>query len=84
VTEHVPVLPIALDGTERLMEKGSLEFPRGQDKVVGVKVMDAVRPPATGSHDERVTWMRDRTREAMVTALDELRGQPGAAERPTR
>jgi 1-acyl-sn-glycerol-3-phosphate acyltransferase len=83
VTEGVPVLPIALDGTERLMEKGSLEFPHGQDKVVRIKVMDPVHPPTAGAHDERVTWMRDRTREAMVAALDELRGAPGAAERPT-
>lgn len=83
IAENVPVLPIALDGTERLMEKGSLEFPRGQERVVGIKVMDPVLPPREGGHDERVTWMRDRTREAMARALDDLRGQPGAAERPT-
>ena len=83
VTENVPVLPIAIDGTERLMEKGSLEFPRGQDKTVRIKVMDPVRPPADGGFDDRVRWMRDRTREAMVAALDDLRGAPGAAERPT-
>lgn len=84
VTENVPVLPIALDGTERLMEKGSLEFPRGPDKVVRIKVMDPVYPPSEGGHDERVTRMRDATRAAMVAALDALRGAPGAAERPTR
>jgi hypothetical protein len=30
-----------------------------------------------------VKLLRDRTRAAMVAALDELRGAPGAAERPT-
>ena len=83
VAENVPVLPIVLDGTERLMEKGSLEYPDDAEKLVRVKVADPVPPPEDGDERERVARMRDETRAAMVQALDELRGEPGAAERPT-
>jgi 1-acyl-sn-glycerol-3-phosphate acyltransferase len=85
VREQVPVLPIVLDGTERLLEKHSLRFPTGPDKVVRVKVMDSIAPPppTDGSFERRVTRLLAETRAAMVQGLDALRGQPGAAERPT-
>ncbi len=83
VAEGIPVVPVALDGTERVMEKGSLQRPGPGEKLVRVKVMDPVHPPSAGTPDERVTQMRDETRAAMVAALDELRGAPGAAELPT-
>ncbi len=85
VRERVPVVPIVLNGTEKLLTKGSLEFPRGQHKVVQVKVMDPIPVPdeSEGSEERRVVLMRDRTRAAMVEGLDALRGEPGAAERPT-
>jgi 1-acyl-sn-glycerol-3-phosphate acyltransferase len=83
VAENIPVLPIALDGTERLLDKGSLQYPDDAEKLVRVKVMDPVHPPEHGKERARVRAMRDETRAAMVQALDELRGAVGAAERPT-
>jgi 1-acyl-sn-glycerol-3-phosphate acyltransferase len=85
LTENVPVVPVALDGTERILVKGSLHFPKGQRKTVGVKVMDPIAPPdpAVGDFDERVARMRDEVWASMARALDDLRGAPGAAARPT-
>ncbi|MCA9653007.1 MAG: 1-acyl-sn-glycerol-3-phosphate acyltransferase, partial [Myxococcales bacterium] len=39
VRAGVPVLPIVLDGTEKLLTKGSLQFPRGSNKRVRVRVL---------------------------------------------
>lgn len=82
VDEHVPVLPIVLDGTERLLTKGELDRPTGELKV-GLHVCDPIPVPMHGDRDEKVARMRDATRAAMVTALDDLRGGPGRAELPT-
>lgn len=83
--ENVPVVPIAVDGTEKVLVKGSLDMRRGEEKVVKIKVGDPIPvPDATeGKVERRIKLLRDRTRAAMVSALDELRGAPGAAERPT-
>jgi 1-acyl-sn-glycerol-3-phosphate acyltransferase len=85
VRENVPVVPIVLDGTERVLVKGSLDLRPDQEKLVKLKVCPAipVPDPSEGTVDQRVITLRDRTRTAMVEALDELRGSPGAAERPT-
>jgi 1-acyl-sn-glycerol-3-phosphate acyltransferase len=84
VRENVPVLPIVLDGTERLLTKGELLMPHGVEKIVRVRVCDPIPPPpADESAERRVVRMRNATRRAMVDALDALRGSAGAAERPT-
>lgn len=83
VEAGVPVVPIVMNGTEKLLDRGSIAFPRGPAKTVQVKVCEPVMPSSEGSRDDRVVRLRDEVRRAMVTALDELRGQPGAAELPT-
>ena len=85
VRENVPVVPIVLDGTERVLVKGSLDLRPDQEKLVKLKACPAipVPDPSEGTPEQRVILLRDRTRAAMVQALDELRGSPGAAERPT-
>ena len=84
IRENVPVLPIVLDGTERLMQKGELLMPHGVEKIVRVRVCDPIAPPpATESDERRVIRLRNATRRAMVDALDALRGAKGAAERPS-
>ena len=84
VAAGVPVLPIVLDGTERLMTKGSLQFPRGSNKRVRVRVLDRVQlPTGGGDPKERAGEFAERVRERMVEALDELRGGPGRAEQAT-
>lgn len=83
VRAGVPVLPIVLDGTEKLMTKGSLEFPKGSNKQVRVQVLDRVAVTAEGDDKARAEALREATRRRMVEALDELRGGPGLAETPT-
>jgi 1-acyl-sn-glycerol-3-phosphate acyltransferase len=84
VRENVPVLPIVLDGTERLLTKGELLMSHGVEKVVRLRVCDPIAPPpATESDERRVIRLRNATRRAMVEALDALRGAAGAAERPS-
>jgi 1-acyl-sn-glycerol-3-phosphate acyltransferase len=84
IRENVPVLPIALDGTERLLTKGELIMTHGVEKLVRLRVCDPIPPPPTGESDERrIIRMRNATRRAMVEALDALRGARGAAEQPT-
>jgi 1-acyl-sn-glycerol-3-phosphate acyltransferase len=84
IKENVPVLPIVLDGTERLMQKGELLMPHGVEKIVRLRVCDPIAPPpATESDERRVIRLRNATRRAMVDALDALRGAAGAAERPS-
>jgi 1-acyl-sn-glycerol-3-phosphate acyltransferase len=83
IRENVPIVPIVLDGTEHVLVKGSLDLRRDEEKLVKVKVCPPIAVPAEGPAEERVKLLRDRTRAAMVGALDELRGAPGAAERPT-
>jgi 1-acyl-sn-glycerol-3-phosphate acyltransferase len=82
VREQVPILPIVLDGTDRLLVKGSLAFPGGQDKIVRVRVLDRIYPEANEAFTTQVRLLRDATRTVMVTALDDLRGGPGRAEQP--
>jgi len=83
VKAGAPVLPIVLDGTEQLLEKGSLKFPRGSHKTVQVRVLDRVEAPSDGTIDERANALREATRACMVEGLDGLRGGSGLAERPT-
>jgi 1-acyl-sn-glycerol-3-phosphate acyltransferase len=82
VREGVPVLPVVLDGAERLLEKGSLRYPKG-DKRVAVQVCDPIAPARVGDEGARVTALLQATRGAMIAALDGLRGEPGAALRAT-
>ncbi len=84
VTEGVPVMPIVVDGTQRLLTKGSIRFPRGVDTRIRLRVLPAVEAPADGEFDARVDALRDQVRTTMVAALDDMRGEPGAAEKPWR
>lgn len=85
VNEGVPVVPLVVDGTERLLVKGSIAFPKAGEKKVRIRVLDALEPAGEGAGEfaARVVDLRRRTRQAMVAALDELRGGPGMAERAT-
>jgi 1-acyl-sn-glycerol-3-phosphate acyltransferase len=85
VTEGVPVLPLVVDGTERLLVKGSIAFPNAGEKKVRIRVLDPIEPMGEGGGEFAacVVDLRNRTRRAMVAALDGMRGGPGLAERPT-
>lgn len=78
-----PVLPVVLEGTEFLLTKGSIAFPRGR-KTVRARVLDPVPAPDPGDDfDGAVQALMASVRGRMVAELDTLRGAPGAAERPT-
>jgi 1-acyl-sn-glycerol-3-phosphate acyltransferase len=82
VKAGVPVLPVVLDGTHALMEKGSLELPRGTRRRVRVRVLERIDVPTAGDPKAQADALADQARRVMVAALDELRGGPGRAERP--
>ncbi|MEM6997151.1 MAG: lysophospholipid acyltransferase family protein [Myxococcota bacterium] len=82
VRAGVPVLPIVMDGTERLLKKGSMALPSGRN-TVRVAVLDPVAPPPGNEPEARVAALSADVRQRMCAALDALRGSPGAAERPT-
>lgn len=86
VTEQVPVVPLVIDGTQRLLTKGSIRFPRGVDTRIQLRVLAPIRPDADDDRelDERIDGLRAEVRAAMVAALDEMRGEPGAAEKAWR
>ena len=89
VEAGAPVLPIVVDGTHELLVKGSLEFPRGANRRVRVRVLDRIEVPQSSApkgsdeHTAAVESVRDEVRRRMVDALDELRGGPGRAEQPS-
>jgi len=82
VRQNVPVLPIALDGTEKLLEKGSLRFPgRNVRKRVGVAICPPIHPDGDreGSVEDRAKRLRDRTHAEIAQALADLREAPTQA-----
>jgi 1-acyl-sn-glycerol-3-phosphate acyltransferase len=71
-----PVVPVALDGTQRLMRKGAaLIEPRPRDGLhrVRVAIGAPIHAPREGRERDRVVALRDRTRAAVVALLAELR-----------
>lgn len=78
----VPVIPVALEGTYRLMKKGARETGERNDRVVRVKIgapleaLPAGQGPG-GREGARVADLRDRTREAMAALLTSIGGAVG-------
>jgi 1-acyl-sn-glycerol-3-phosphate acyltransferase len=85
VRAGVPVVPVALDGTHRLMKKHSLDTGRvgghpqtpgdGPMRKVKVKVGAPIYPLASGREGPRVADLRDRTYAAVATQLRSIGGQ---------
>lgn len=81
IREGVPVLPIALNGTDTLLVKGSLRFPdRAASRRVGVSVCAPIESSSEteGTVEERAKRLRDRSFAAVSAALAELRGEVSA------
>jgi 1-acyl-sn-glycerol-3-phosphate acyltransferase len=62
----VPVVPVAVEGTHRLMKKGAIDTGDGRIRTVRVVVGDPIRPLTDGSEEKRVTDLRERTHAAVV------------------
>ena len=70
-----PVLPVALDGTFFMMRKHASDSGEVSDnnRHVRVKIAEPIEPPTTGKEKDRVAWLRDATREVVVSMHQELR-----------
>ena len=79
VRAGVPLVPIVLDGTQRLASKGALSLAPDADRRIDVRVLPAVDYPEEGSLDGRARALRDATRAAMIQALAEIRGERGVS-----
>lgn len=77
VRAGVPVVPVALDGTYRLMKKGAKHTGERNDRVVRVKVGAPVMAIPSGREGARVGDLRERTREAMAELLTSIGGAVG-------
>lgn len=66
VAANVPIVPIALDGTHQLMQKGAFDLGHGVLRHVAVKIGAPLRPAPDGSEGERVDELRDRTRAVIL------------------
>jgi 1-acyl-sn-glycerol-3-phosphate acyltransferase len=92
VRAGVPVVPVALEGTYRLMKKGARDTGEQNDRVVRVKVGAPIEalPAGAGREGARVADLRDRTREAMAALLTSIGGivgddvAPPTSEPPAR
>jgi 1-acyl-sn-glycerol-3-phosphate acyltransferase len=75
VRAGVPVVPVALDGTHRLMKKGALDSGDGSMRLVRVKVGAPLQPLAEGREGLRVNDLRERTYASIAELLRSLGGQ---------
>jgi 1-acyl-sn-glycerol-3-phosphate acyltransferase len=86
----VPVVPVALDGTHRLMKKGALDAGDGTMRHVRVRIGAPLRAIETGREPVRVNDLRERTYVAIADLLRSLGGQvpdvplPSIEEKPAR
>jgi 1-acyl-sn-glycerol-3-phosphate acyltransferase len=67
IEKHVPVLPIAIAGTEQAMRKGSGRLGRAKAKA---RILPVV--PTTGMTEADVPVLRDRVREMIAKGAEEL------------
>ncbi len=73
----VPVVPVALDGTFRLMKKGAKHTGERNDRVVRVKIGAPLFAIPEGREGARVGDLRERTRESIAALLTAIGGQVG-------
>ncbi|HEY4119983.1 MAG TPA: lysophospholipid acyltransferase family protein [Byssovorax sp.] len=65
VRANAPVVPVALEGTHRLMKKGAIDSGDGRMRVVRVKIGAPIPPMSEGREAVRVADLRDRTFDAV-------------------
>jgi 1-acyl-sn-glycerol-3-phosphate acyltransferase len=86
----VPVVPVALDGTHRLMKKGALDAGDGTMRHVRVRIGAPLQALTEGRESARVNDLRERTYLAIADLLRSLGGQvpdvplPSIEEKPSR
>lgn len=70
-----PLLPVLIDGTGEILPKKGLIF--GSRRIVRIRVLDPIFPGQFGTGDPEE--LATRVRSLMVTAMDEMRSEPGYA-----
>jgi 1-acyl-sn-glycerol-3-phosphate acyltransferase len=86
----VPVVPVALDGTHRLMKKGALDAGDGTMRHVSVRIGKPIHALTEGRETVKVNDLRERTYVAIAELLRSLGGQvpdvplPSIEEKPPR
>lgn len=66
VGADVPIVPIALEGTHQLMQKGAFDLGHGVMRHVAVKVGAPLLPAPHGDAPGRIDELRDRTRSTIL------------------
>jgi 1-acyl-sn-glycerol-3-phosphate acyltransferase len=83
VRAGVPVIPVALEGTHRLMKKHAIDTGDGTMRQVKVKIGAPIHPVPSGREGPRVADLRDRTYAAVAAQLRSLGGRvPDASAQP--
>jgi 1-acyl-sn-glycerol-3-phosphate acyltransferase len=75
VRAGVPVVPVALEGTYKLMMKGAIDTGDGRMRKIKVKIGAPILPAREGRETARVTDLRERTYTAVAQMLRDLGGQ---------
>jgi len=70
-----PLLPVLIDGTGEILPKKGLIF--GSRRIVRIRVLDPIFPGQFGTGDPEE--LAARVHSLMVTAMDEMRSEPGYA-----
>jgi len=88
VRANVPIVPVALEGTHRLMKKGDFDTGDGTMRKVRVRVGAPIFPRKEGRESQRVTDLRDRTFAAVRDLHRSIGGTvpatpPPSIERPS-
>jgi 1-acyl-sn-glycerol-3-phosphate acyltransferase len=88
VRAGVPVVPVAIEGTHRLMHKGAFDLGHGVMRRVAVAVGAPLRARADGDESARIDDLRDRTRAAILDLHRSIGGtvaaDPAPAAEPAR
>ena len=80
VREGVPVVPIAIEGTHRLMRKGAFDLGHGAMRLVALRIGAPILARSDGSETDRVGALRERTRAAILELHRSIGGN--VAEEP--
>src|SRR5258707_618695 len=76
VPDGVPVVPVAIEGTHKLMKKGAFDTGDGTMRIVHLKIGKPVRPVA-GKERQTVPDLRHRTHTAMCDLVRSIGGKVG-------
>lgn len=77
---NAPVVPVALEGTFRLMKRGKFETGEGNMRTIRVRVGKPIFPKGIGKEKARVIDLRDRSYAAVAEALLAIGGRVASAE----